>query len=156
MIKLKLDDEPVFDQASIWAISSDLGPLRLAFKLNEAFNLRLTRDKRDHVFIWRKQELHFCSFSYNAKNQMQNWHLTANKQSYYFPKEVDKATAQSSWVPLVPELRHYDHFLWCEDYCYSQQYEAINLGLKQLPYVKTFQRLTAESTRSLKNLLTEI
>jgi len=156
MIKLKLEDEPVFDQASIWAISSDLGPLRLAFKLNEAFNLRLTRDKRDHVFIWRKQELFFCSFSYNAENQMQNWHLTANKHSYYFPERDETQSAKSSTVPLVAELRHYDFFLWCEDYCYSQQNEGINLGLKQLPYVKTFQMLKAGSTKSLKNLLTEI
>lgn len=163
-MKLTLDSFGLYDDFSVWALSSDIPLTRLCYFLNNSHQIRLCRSKKD-IFI-SKPESTFVSFNYHCPKTELQWFLTANHSSTQSEKsastEVQNITHNlfadnnARSYPLIPVLKHYDAFLWIYGDMSSRELEKVNETLKAHSYLKTFRQLDLSATKKIENLITHV
>ena len=160
--KLSFDDDFLMSDASVYGLISELPDYRLCYMLNNAMNLKLIRSEKDRDLHTKKGFFQFSEFEFLDAERQITWFLTSNKKG----KSAEaSATAtndmnlfmeyESSSIPLVADHKMIDYFFWYNSEPIESIESLINESLKQLPYVRTFQKINIESSKHIKNLLIE-
>lgn len=159
-MKLTLDQLGLYDDFTVWALSTDAPITRLCFFLNEACKLRLCRCKND-LKLNQKDYL-FSHFSYEQPSVELEWYLTSNT-SYYNNGEDNTQTKTTLFEDgsmrtyhLIPSLKSYNAFLWVYGELSTKELKKVNETLKTLPNLKTFKMIDLSVTNKVENLITQI
>lgn len=155
MVKIQLDDDFYLRQATVYGIVSELPEHRLSFLLNNDLGLKLIRNKEDRELYHKGRLYYYCEFSFEHEVKQMCWTLTANKG---FAKE--DSPKGSLWptnptLPLVADLKTFDYFLWYDHNSDSEIEQRLNICLKEVAYVRAFQKIDFAKSKHINNLLLE-
>jgi len=160
--KLTLDDDFYLREATIYGLVSELPDHRLCYILNQAMNLRLCRTKYDREAYSKRGTFLYSEYEFDDPERQMLWLLTSNRkgrQEATITSELKDSTAmlqsEVSSIPLVPDLKMIDYFLWYEGTTSPDIDSIVNESLKKLPHVRTFQKINIESSKHIQNLLLE-
>lgn len=160
--KLALDEDFFFKEASVFGLISELPDYRLCFMINNALKLKLCRTEFDREMKVKKETFLYSEFEYFDQERQITWFLTTNRKGRIKAAEAPLAKdinpmldSDMSSIPLVPDLKMLDYFLWYEGESTASVDAFINESLKTLPYVRTFQKVNIDSSKHIKNLLLE-
>ncbi len=152
-MKLKLDDD-FMTPATIFGIISDLPDYRLCYVINQELGLQLARCKNDkELNLKNKGCLHFSEFSYSDAAAMIEWWLTANTQARIYSN--DNGQPQITALPLIPELKTMNYFLWYTDDARDEVNTLIKNRLQRSRYIRAIQQIDRSVAKNMGNLLVE-
>lgn len=154
--RLKLDESLFLEDLTILGLVSELPPFRLCFFINEILSFRLTRSKEDKPFYYKNKELvKYAHFEYYNTPQAIQCYLTANKNPQLQSLQKNNVPDESgiiSGLPLIPNLKIIDYFLWFEGELSGNFLKEVSSKLKKSPYIRTLQEIDT-SVRNIQNLL---
>lgn len=157
--KLKLESTFYHEDVVIFGLVSTLPAYRLAFFLNESLNLKLKRSKSDKPYHYKSNLLFYSNFDFEDEKRSVDWFLTANKNPIIYEEDAKDMSSKIldsriiSGLPLVPELKIIDYFIGYFGEDNPALNKTINIQLKELSYVSTYQKVDLEKTKNIDNLL---
>lgn len=157
--KLKLESTFYREDVVIFGLVSTLPASRLAYFLNESLKLKLQRSKLDKPYHYKTNLLYYSNFEFEDEKRSVDWFLTANKNPILYEEDAKDMAGKIldsrivSGLPLVSSLKIMDFFIGYYGEENTNLNKKINLQLKDLSYVSTYQKIDLEKTRNIDNLL---
>src|SRR5690606_20888557 len=116
--RLKLDESLFLEDLTILGLVSELPSFRLCYFINELLSFRLKRSREDKPFYYKNKDLvKYAHFEYYNAHHAISCFLTANKNPQLQPLQKNNTTDDVrivSGLPLIPNLKGIDYFLWFE------------------------------------------
>ena len=156
-IRLKLDDDLFLEDIEILGIVSELPPYRLCYFLNEDLSFRLRRSESDKPFYYKRKELvKYAHYEYIFDEQSVNCFLTANKNPERQSSQKNNTESDIgiiSGLPLIPNLKIFDYFLWFEGETQKGWFEMVLEKIKRSAHIRTLRKINPSETKNIQNLL---
>ena len=155
MVRIRLDDDFYLKDATVYGIVSELPDYRLCFFLNNDLKLQLIRSSQSREYIRKGEKYFFSEFSYAHPLQETMWNLTSNSGYAMEGASGDGDLNTDTKTFLVSDLKAFDYFLWYEDPANNEMDSHLNKKLKELSYVRAFQKIDLAKSKNINNLLFE-
>lgn len=155
MVRIRLDDDFYLKDASVYGIVSELPDYRLCYFLNNTLKLQLTRSAQSREYILKGEKYFFSEFSYAHPLQETMWNLTSNSGYALETAAGGSDLKTDTKTFLVADLKAFDYFLWYEEPANNEMDSLLNKKLKELSYVRTFQKIDLAKSKNINNLLFE-
>jgi hypothetical protein len=154
--KLHLED---FDQIdyNLIAIHTSLEDYKLAFKLNQALNIRLSKNEKEIPIEVKDKVAHFSRFTFEDEEKMIVWDLIQNKREIDLPVQTRTVNLFenkyiTSQISFVNELKKVDYFLKVDDNSNFKIKEIID-KINRMDTVSTVYEVNAHQIKSKNNLI---
>ncbi|TRX38053.1 IPExxxVDY family protein [Flavobacterium sp. ZT3R18] len=157
--KLDLGEFDEIDYSLI-AIYTSLDDYRLAYYINQKFNVSLSKSKKEIQITGKDGEVHFSRFHYYEKKKEISWDLIQNKNEVIQKQKKESLDLfsnmnmdVSSKVYMLPEFKKADYFLKIENGVADLNILKIQNTLNTIDNITTMYIVDTNKLKSKNNLI---
>jgi hypothetical protein len=157
--KLDLGEFDEIDYSLI-AIYTSLDDYRLAYYINQKFNVSLSKSKKEIQITGKDGEVHFSRFHYYEKKKEISWDLIQNKNEVIQKQKKESQDLFSnmdmdisSKVYMLPEFKKVDYFLKIENSEEDLNILKIQNTLNTIDNITTMYIVVTNKLKSKNNLI---
>jgi hypothetical protein len=157
--KLDLGEFDEIDYSLI-AIYTSLDDYRLAYYINQKFNVSLTKSKKEIQISAKEGEAHFSRFHYYEKKKEISWDLIQNKNEIIQKQKKESLDLFSninmdisSKVYMLPEFKKVDYFLKIENGVADLNTLKIQNTLNTIDNITSMYIVDTNKLKSKNNLI---
>ena len=157
--KLDLGEFDEIDYSLI-AIYTSLDDYRLAYYINQKFNVSLSKSKKEIQITGKEGEAHFSRFHYYEKKKEISWDLIQNKNEVIQKQKKESQDLfsnmdmeVSSKVYMLPEFKKVDYFLKIENGEEDLNILKIQNTLNTIDNITTMYIADTNKIKSKNNLI---
>jgi hypothetical protein len=157
--KLDLGEFDEIDYSLI-AIYTSLDDYRLAYYINQKFNVSLSKSKKEIQITGKGGEVHFSRFHYYEKKKEISWDLIQNKNEVIQKQKKESLGLFSnidmdisSKVYMLPEFKKVDYFLKIENGVADLNILKIQNTLNTIDNITTMYIADTNKLKSKNNLI---
>jgi hypothetical protein len=157
--KLDLGEFDEIDYSLI-AIYTTLDDYRLAYYINQKFDVSLSKSKKEIQITGKEGETHFSRFHYYEKKKEISWDLIQNKNEVIQKQKKESQDLfsnmdmeVSSKVYMLPEFKKVDYFLKIENGVADLNILKIQNTLNTIDNITTMYIVNTNKIKSKNNLI---
>jgi hypothetical protein len=157
--KLDLGEFDEIDYSLI-AIYTSLDDYRLAYYINQKFNVSLSKSKKEIQITGKGGEAHFSRFHYYEKKKEISWDLIQNKNEVIQKQKKESldlfsniSMDISSKVYMLPEFKKADYFLKIENGVADLNILKIQNTLNTIDNITSMYIVDTNKLKSKNNLI---